>query len=129
LLSHHPTMPLPSCSLDSFSSLLKREIHSTQHTAPNIQVHCLFVAPGCATTNKEDKEQDKEEEEEEEEEVIQQVLLLVKKKYKKKKKDRELEPVSDKKYKRGQNIRNIIELIGKLYNYIVYICSSANCII
>jgi len=72
--------------------------------------------------NKEDKEQDKEEEKEEEE-VIQQVLPLVKRK---KKKDKELELALDEKRKRGKNIQNIIGLIGKLYNYIIYIRSSAN---
>jgi hypothetical protein len=49
--------------------------------------------------------------------------LLVKRK---KKKDKELELVLDKKRKRGKNIWNIIGLIGKLYNYIVYIYSLAN---
>ena len=32
----------------------------------------------------------------------------------------------DEKRKRGKNIRNIIGLMGKLYNYIVYIRSLAN---
>ena len=32
----------------------------------------------------------------------------------------------DEKRKRGKNIRNIMGPMGKLYNYVVYICSLAN---
>jgi len=45
-----------------------------------------------------------------------------------KKKGKESKPASYKKYKRGKNIRDIIGLIGKLYNHVVYIRSLANCI-
>jgi hypothetical protein len=50
-LSHHPTMPLPSCILVSFSSSLLREIsHTAQQRLP-MQVYCTFVCPlPCATT-------------------------------------------------------------------------------
>ena len=39
------------------------------------------------------------------------------------------ELVSNRKSERGKNIHNIIGPIGKLYNYIIYIYSLANCII
>jgi len=71
--------------------------------------------------NKEDK--DRNEEEEEEEEVVQQALPLAKRK---RKKDKESELVLNEKRKRGKNIRDIIGPIGKLYNHIIYIRSSAN---
>jgi hypothetical protein len=74
--------------------------------------------------NKEDKklEEDNKEEQDSKEEVVQQGP---------KKKGKEPELLLDKKGKRekGKTIWIIIRLIGKLYNYIVYICSSANCII
>ena len=52
--------------------------------------------------NKKDEEQDDKEEKEGEREVVQQVPPLVKRR---KKKDEELEPVLDKKHKRGKNIQ------------------------
>ena len=42
---------------------------------------------------------------------------------KRKKKSKELEPLLA---KRGKNIYDIIGLIGKLYNLIIYICKLAN---
>ena len=68
------------------------------------------------------EEEDNKEEQDSKDKVVQQVP---------KKKSKEPELLLDKKEKRkrGKAIRIIIEPIGKLYNYIVYICSSANCTI
>jgi len=66
-----------------------------------------------------DKEDEEQEGEEDEEEVVQLVLPLAKPKDKRKKKNKELD-------ERSKNIRDIIGLIGKLYNNVVYICKSAN---
>ena len=65
------------------------------------------------------EEEDNEEEQDSEEEIVRQ---------RPKKKSKELEPSLDEKGKRerGKTIQTIIGLMGKLHNYIVHICSSAN---